>query len=53
MDAEGNYILNMAEGYERLAEAKRAAYKTDLAESAAAEVAGLKDADYVLKNIYG
>ena len=53
MTEEGNYVVDMADGYQRLAEAKREAYKSDLIESAAAEVKGLKDADYVLKNIYG
>lgn len=53
MDEEGNYVINMAEGYEKLAEAKRNAYKEDFVQYAAAELNGLNDLDYVLKNIYG
>ena len=52
MDEEGNYIVDMATGYERLAEAKRKAYKTDITEQAGAELAGLNDIGYVLKNVY-
>jgi len=53
MDEEGNYVINMAEGYEKLAAAKRDAYRTNLVNSAAETVSSMQDADYVLKNIYG
>ena len=53
MDEEGNYVVNMAESYEKLAAAKRDAYRTDLVNSAAETVSSMQDADYVLKNIYG
>ena len=53
MDEEGNYIVDLTNGYQRLAEAKRTAYAEDIIDSIAAETAGLKDADYVLSNIYG
>ena len=53
MTEEGNYVVDMAAGYQLLADAKREAYKSDLIESAAAEVTALKDTEYVLKNVYG
>jgi len=53
MTEEGNYIVDMTKGYEKLAEAKRNAYKEDLVSGMGAELAGLNDIDYVLKNIYG
>lgn len=53
MTEEGNYVVDMAEGYRLLADAKREAYKSDLIESAATEMTALKDTEYVLKNIYG
>ena len=53
MDAEGNYVLDMTKGYEKLAEAKRNAYKNDIVDLIAAESAGLQDANYVLTQVYG
>ena len=53
MDAEGNYIVNMTEGYEKLAKAKREAYKEDIVTEMGATISGLEDIDYVIKNVYG
>ena len=53
MTEEGNYIVDMTKGYEKLAEAKRNAYKEDIISGMGAELAGLNDINYVLKNVYG
>lgn len=53
MDSEGNYIVDMADAYTQLVDAKRELYSEKFAENLGAELAGLKDIDYVLKSIYG
>jgi len=53
MDAEGNYLVNMTNGYKELAAAKAAAYKDSFISNLGAELAGLNDLSYVVKNTYG
>ena len=52
MSAEGNYIVNMAEGYKELRNAKIEAYKNDFLDNLSAEFAGLNDINYILTQIY-
>lgn len=53
MDVEGNYIVSLAEGYERLRDAKIGVYKKDFLSNLSAELEGYGDLDYMLDRIYG
>ena len=51
--AEGNYIINLNDAYQQLAESKAAVYKTDFIDNLKAELNGLNDIDYFLQKYYG
>jgi hypothetical protein len=53
MDAEGNYVVNMTTSYEKLAEARREAYKASLLTEMGTTIASLNDPDYIFSEIYG
>lgn len=53
MDSEGNYLVNLTEGYNALAKAKHAAYLSDFIENSSAEIEALSDSDYILEQLGG
>ena len=53
MDSEGNYLVNLTEGYNALAKAKHAAYLSDFIKNSSAEIEALSDSDYILEQLGG
>lgn len=49
MDAEGNYLINLTNGYENLYKAKKAAYQSDFVQQGVDTIAAFSDNDYLLK----
>lgn len=53
MDKEGNYVVDLTNAYQRLAESKYNAYSEDNKKALEAELKGISNIDYVVEQLYG